>query len=637
MRAPAAVSLVFFLSSCMWFPNRDSKQPLVSPNTEKPSVAVLAQAATVLSVDSKNMADSLGEARSAARGWSITGYADFSAYLNMQSLVTAANEWDQNAYAYFLLASYLAVNYRTKAALMANERASALLKEQLSKGIPAGLYPADLPPLLELNLARYQLLAGEFLQARITVDDLRANPTLDPLLQLAAAWIQIEALIGTQELDEAEATLKASRDIHLPEDSPHQGWSDEYPPYFNQRSQYESYLEGLIRLAAGNLRAAKNSLTVALRGDRGLYEATFSLALTEADLGNLPRSIELLKGLNQNLPGVPDCGLLRRGNFRGRERIAFNQAVLEDRYGDEGSAVEDYRRAIKISKCTIKQFNDDVARNIVLGVRYCRAEHHSEEFCHLIELARDEQGVDDFVGSFPEAQNNLGQLLVRKLERQNRLSPAARRTTVDDARKALESAMNDPRYSSPQLPIRGLVRLDLLMQDPSVNEVLELGQRAVQWDADNEDLARLIVKVVLADNQPEVRARGYNLLAAIAAGLPASVKVPLADTPWKSGLTSLNIPHDTDESLAILLVATGETSAPELRETLIRNDTQTWARAIEGLLATDGTAAPDWQRISAASEQTANEIRGHPRDQRGVADLATLRLADRVRTIASQH
>lgn len=632
LRLPSVVLAIVLLTSCAWFPKRDPEQPLVPRGHAFPPETALASAEATFGTAPGKVKDSLRDTHRALTGWSITGYADFSAYLNISSLVDAVEEWDQNAYAYFLLAPYLAVNYRPHAALEASHRAQTLLAAQLPDANLRELYPDELPALNELNRARYLVRIGANSDAESAINQLNARPTLNPLIRLAGAWIQVDALIGLYDLRGAEQMLVSSRAIEIPEDIASQ-WEFDYSPYVKHRDAYDAYYEGLLRFAAGDYAAARTSFTQALKKSRGLYEAQFTLALTEARVGEPDAAITRLKQLGSRLPGAPTCGFLRRGNFRGQERISFNLALLEEKAGQLVNAEQDYQQAIKVAKCTAEGFNEDIDRNILK--RSCASSTHPADFCRMIAQARSEKS-----GSFPEAQNNLGQMLLRRLEQEKHLSALERHHLLEGATESLHAAAFDREYTTPELAIRGLTRLYRRNDDLATAQILELAERAIRIEADDADLATLVTQVTLSTANPNERARGFAILAAIAVNLPSSVDGLQNDPTWKSRLDELRGDHpanDADESLAILLYATEGPSNPELQGILANNAAQPWAKVRGDLSRLESGRKAESSLALTTADEVSAQVAQRPRAQWTLGDVATARLADRLRLVAKQN
>jgi tetratricopeptide (TPR) repeat protein len=333
-----------------------------------------------------------------------------------------------------------------------------------------------------LLLARYQLHAGHYEAAAETLERIEDSR--------AKQWLRVELHLAHDDLDAAERELEGLTGDSSPADDAganllHCGES-------LRAADVEDALRAHAALAREDAeRALQLARRVAGRARHPDARVLASFALEQ--LGQPQEAVEELEALRDDpLPPQTHCpGILL-------DRVLFNQANIAARAREQTrSPAELYRRAIAIAAARERTFHNAVSSaGLPLASPLNRV---------LLPARRDPDLA------FPEAQNNLGQYLLRTALQT--ADEVARGQLLVDATKAFRAAAFNPHYATRQYAFAGLARVKLAAGER--DEALAAVRPALMLDPQNRDA--LDVAAALAQNEEAA----LLLVSAASEALPA--------------------------------------------------------------------------------------------------------------------
>jgi tetratricopeptide (TPR) repeat protein len=350
----------------------------------------------------------------------IHKYDDEGNYRNLERDASAITFCPDNAFAWIILGSDLALLQQANLAITATVEGQNRLPSWQQARQPR--YVSQLRFVALLNLADYNIELGDYGAALDALNEVEKPENLDAFRRLAFYFRATEARVGLKDEKAAREMLDLARGVRQDELDQLSLWAQiNYPQYFSRgiREAHYAYLEGQIKLAAGNPHEAKTALEEAIAKYPQLWEAHFALAnayLDEQDFESAARRYEeLLRIMKEKM-------VIRT------ERISFNLGTAYYEQHKWSLAATSFKRAVDIVKYRSRRFRKHVKRML------------RERDPALLVRSVVGPGLEQAAEIFPEAYNNLGNCHVQLWLQDHRESE------LMDAEKAVKEALKSSQY-----------------------------------------------------------------------------------------------------------------------------------------------------------------------------------------------
>jgi tetratricopeptide (TPR) repeat protein len=337
----------------------------------------------------------------------LTGYSDWANYLSFEDIRKSIDQFNNNPFAWALLANYLSLERQPNAAVVASDHALRILEEVRSSQLPMWKDLNGLFWTASINRAIFLNIAGAYPESLKELESINTEVPPEPFLRLAIAWVQTEALIGSGQLDDALALLDSSS-AQWAEKLPDSALFDSYnyPQYFEieKRKAIFLFLKGEALLRKNKTKDAELVLRQSIASDSQLWVSHLSLGTVLYQQGRKQEALKVLTHLVHERP---------KKSLFAYNLAVFNLANLNLEEGRVNDAIEGYRHILDTAARRDEVFEEKFSKYLPDEVR---AKWVMASDARLVSEARNNLAIGLLQAATPEAQQAAARQAVELLE-----------------------------------------------------------------------------------------------------------------------------------------------------------------------------------------------------------------------------